>query len=107
MATLEHEIDEVLGLGSGLDGFAHPLPEDFFRYTSDMVRTYATTGDDAYFSIDGVNALAQFNMAAGADKGDWWSDNGAGVAGGDQVGRAGDGGRVGLDQVVADDVEGS
>lgn len=73
LATVEHEMDEVLGLSSALDeGFANPLPEDLFRYDSSGFLTFATGGDDAYFSIDGVNFLDRFNQISGYDYGDWW-----------------------------------
>jgi hypothetical protein len=73
LATVEHEIDEVLGLASSLDsGAGDPLPEDLFRYTSTGSRTFTTSGDNAYFSIDGANFLARFNQIAGEDYGDWW-----------------------------------
>jgi hypothetical protein len=91
-ATVEHEIDEVLGLGSdagnagGTGFFADPAPEDLFRYTLGPggVRSYTNTGDNAYFSIDGGNAdLARFNQGNnhGGDYGDWWSNNGGGNPG--------------------------
>lgn len=87
MATAEHEIDEVLGLGSGLQGsgnLTHPLPEDLFRYTQGPSGslTYTKSGDNAYFSIDGgVTDLARFNQDSSGDYGDWWSNNGAGNPG--------------------------
>ena len=79
LSVAEHEIDEVLGLGSGLDFLAdiEPLPQDLFRYTSAGARTFTTNGDDAWFSLDGTNFLVQFNQIFGADHGDWWSNPGA------------------------------
>lgn len=69
-----HEIDEVLGTGSGLGSQFMIRPEDLFRYTSAGARTYTTSGDDAYFSIDGGSTLlARFNQNSGGDYGDWWS----------------------------------
>ena len=74
LATVEHEIDEVLGLSSALDaGASDPLPEDLFRYTSAGGRTFTTSGDNAYFSIDGTNLLARFNQNSSYDRGDWWT----------------------------------
>jgi len=74
LSVTEHEIDEILGLASSLDSNAgDPLPEDLFRYTSSGSRTFTTNGDDAYFSIDGVNLLARFNQNPGGDFGDWWT----------------------------------
>jgi hypothetical protein len=73
MVCAEHEIDEVLGLGSALDPEGtHSLPEDLFRYDSSGNRNFTTNGDDAYFSIDGTNLLARFNQTQGLDYGDWW-----------------------------------
>ena len=77
-AVTEHEINEVLGLGSDLNGgtnsfFNDPAPEDLFRYDSGGVHTFTTGGDNAYFSIDGTNDLARFNQDSRGDYGDWWS----------------------------------
>jgi hypothetical protein len=74
LSVTEHEIDEVLGLASSLDSNAgDPLPEDLFRYTFSGSRTFTTSGDDAYFSIDGVNLLARFSQNSAGDYGDWWT----------------------------------
>ncbi len=70
----EHEIDEVLGLGSdvGQTGFfANPRAEDLFRYDSAGNRSYTTAGDNAFFSIDGTTDLVQFNQSGVGDYGDW------------------------------------
>jgi hypothetical protein len=73
LATVEHELDEVLGLGSALDeNVTNPFPEDLFRYNSTGSHTFTTNGDNAYFSIDGTNFPARFNQIAGEDYGDWW-----------------------------------
>jgi hypothetical protein len=79
MAVAEHEIDEVLGLGSDDSGtgfFADPAPEDLFRYDSSGNRSYTTnTAALAYFSINGSTLLAQFdNQGDGGDWGDWQSN---------------------------------
>lgn len=74
----EHEIDEVLGLGSDLGQsdpfFNDPAPEDLFRY-SGGVRSYTTnTAAQAFFSINGSTNLAEFdNQGDGGDWGDWRS----------------------------------
>jgi len=78
-ATAEHEIDEVLGLGSDVSGtgfFSDPLPEDLFRYASNGSRSYTSnTSANAFFSIDGTTDLAQFdNQNDGGDWGDWQSN---------------------------------
>jgi hypothetical protein len=69
----EHEINEVLGISSGLPDLTEICPIDLFRYTTNLVRTYGTNGDNAYFSVDGTNLLARYNMHAGGDYADWWS----------------------------------
>lgn len=76
LAVAEHEIDEVLGLGSGLNSTATIFPEDLFRYAANGSRFYASSNTAAaYFSINGTTDLAQFNnIANGGDFGDWASD---------------------------------
>src|ERR1035441_7405106 len=69
----EHEIDEVLGCSSHLPDFTIICPIDLFRYTTNLARTYTTNGDNAYFSVDGTNLLARFNMQSGGDYSDFWS----------------------------------
>jgi hypothetical protein len=73
LSCTEHEIDEVLALGSGLQDGYGPLLQDVFRYTSAGARSFTTNGDDAWFSLDGTNLLVQFNQNPGGDYGDWWS----------------------------------
>jgi hypothetical protein len=78
LSVTEHEIDEVLGLGSALPDitFASPFPEDLFRYDSSGNRSFtaASTGK-AFFSIDAITDLAQFdNQNDGGDFGDWQSN---------------------------------
>jgi hypothetical protein len=82
LATVEHEIDEVLGLGSGI-GFSQPWAEDLFRYSANGVRTnFAANASCAgpsgqgplnYFSVNGgATNLDTFNNCDnGADYGDW------------------------------------
>lgn len=90
ISTTEHEIDEILGLGSALPPGGlisnDPLPEDLYRFTQapTSIRSFTNTGDNAYFSIDGgATDLARFNQGnnAGGDYGDWWSNNGSGNPG--------------------------
>jgi hypothetical protein len=85
MATVEHEIDEVLGLGSALSGTttpADPWTEDLFRWGSPGVRSFATNTSTtnpctstpaSFFSIDGgTTDLDTFNNCNnGGDYGDW------------------------------------
>ncbi len=85
ISVIEHEIDEVLGLGSALrsSGFTDIRPEDLFRYASAGVRSFALNGSTgvpcaagtprAFFSIDaGATMLDEFNNCNnGGDYGDW------------------------------------
>jgi hypothetical protein len=75
MAVVSHEIDEVLGTTSSLGPSPEPnsRPADLFRYNSAGARTYTTSGDDAWFSIDGTTRLVQFNQDSQGDYGDWKS----------------------------------
>jgi hypothetical protein len=84
-AVVQHEIDEILGLGSALPTpiAKNPRPEDLYRYAANGARSLTTIGDNAYFSLNGTTRLVQFNQfttAAGGDYGDWWSHNGMGNA---------------------------
>jgi hypothetical protein len=79
LATVEREIDKVLGLGSALPSpvnfFNDPLPEDLFRYDASGNRSFTASTTNAYFSIDGTTDLAQFNNSNnGGDYGDWQSN---------------------------------
>jgi len=75
-AVAEHEMDEVLGLGSALPNlpFSTIFPQDLYRYDNTGVRNFTTSGDNAWFSINGTTDLVQFNQTGGgADYGDWHS----------------------------------
>lgn len=89
-AVVCHEIDEVLGTGSKLDGVKNgdPAPttiyaEDLYRYDDAIpthARTFATNRNAAaYLSFDGVTLLSRFNQD---DRGDFadWDSPGAGAA---------------------------
>ena len=75
----QHEIDEVLGLGSSLlntgvvwQGFVSPA--DLYRYQGPGVRSFSfDCFDPAYFSIDGgqTNLSNYHNCLDGGDYGDW------------------------------------
>jgi hypothetical protein len=84
--AVEHEIDEILGLGSALQGTttpADPWTEDLFRWASASVRSFAANPSNtnpcsmstpaAFFSIDGgTTDLDDFNNCNnGGDYGDW------------------------------------
>ena len=76
--VVEHEIDEVLGLGSSLPSVPAGtiFPQDLFRYKSaPNVRSFTTANSLAFFSINGTTHLAQFdNQNDGGDFGDWQSN---------------------------------
>jgi hypothetical protein len=78
LVTTEHEIDEVLGLGSALPNppSGSPFPEDLFRYDASGARSFTTTATaKAFFSLNGTTDLAQFdNQNDGGDFGDWQSN---------------------------------
>ncbi len=91
LAVTEHEIDEILGLGStlglGLSSTAtnsftlnassgNPSPEDLFRYNASGARSFTLSDTpNIYFSLNGTTDLAQFdNQADGGDYGDWQSN---------------------------------
>jgi hypothetical protein len=68
----EHEMDEVIGLGSRL---GHPvsdlLPQDLFSWSSPGVRNISTSGT-RYFSINGgATNIVNFNQNPNYDLGDW------------------------------------
>jgi hypothetical protein len=82
--VIEHEIDEILGLGSALQDVTTPsVPsvEDLFRWASPGTRSYSANASttipcgppSAFFSIDGgATDLDEFNNCNnGGDYGDW------------------------------------
>lgn len=70
----EHEIDEVIGLGSRLNGPGNDLlPQDLFSWSSLGVRNISTSGT-RYFSINGGSThIVNFNQNPSGDLGDWAS----------------------------------
>ena len=72
----EHEIDEIMGLGSHLN--LNPpgtdlRPQDVFNWSSPGVRNLTSNGA-RYFSINGGNTnLVNFNQQPNSDFGDWLS----------------------------------
>jgi hypothetical protein len=81
-AVAAHEIDEVLGLSSALDGLtngaATPTGDvdsmDLFRYNQTGQRSFNTTASTlSYFSLNGTNLLVGFNQYDGGDFHDWYS----------------------------------
>lgn len=84
-AVVSHEIDEVLGMGTVLNGLSNGAatptgaisPDDLFRYDQNGSRTLSTSATaSAYFSLDGSTRLVQFNQHEGGDFSDWYSYNG-------------------------------
>jgi hypothetical protein len=81
-AVAAHEIDEVLGLSSSLDGLnnGHAAPTgdvdslDLFRYDQSGNRSFNTvSSSQAWLSLDGTNRLVRFNQSASGDFHDWYS----------------------------------
>jgi hypothetical protein len=71
----EHETDEVIGLGSRLNGNGNNLhPQDLFSWSSAGIRNITSSGT-RYLSIDGgVTDIVHFNQDPSSDFGDWLSD---------------------------------
>jgi hypothetical protein len=81
-STVCHEIDELLGMSSALNGLTNgapaptgPIdPEDLFRYDQFGARSFTTDVNAAsYFSLDGTTDMARFNQHQGGDYQDWYS----------------------------------
>ena len=72
--SVEHEIDEVLGLGSTLGtSLGDKRPQDLFSWSSAGVRSISSSGS-RYFSIDGgTTDIVGFNQNSNGDFGDWLS----------------------------------
>jgi hypothetical protein len=76
--STEHEMDEVLGLGSRLNITpANPnlRPQDLFSWSAPATRNITSTGT-RYFSINSGNTnIVGFNQLSNGDFGDWLSDS--------------------------------
>jgi len=74
--SVEHEINEVLGLGSFLNVPGISLrPQDLFAWSAPGTRNLTSSGS-RYFSIDGgTTNIVGFNQDASGDFGDWLSAN--------------------------------
>ncbi len=70
----EHEMDEILGLGSRLGTSDSNLrPQDLFSWSSAGTRNLTSSGT-RYFSINGgTTNIVNFNQTAPGDFGDWLS----------------------------------
>jgi len=73
--AVEHEIDEIIGLGSRLNtSSSNVRPQDLFSWSSSGVRNISTSGI-RYFSTDGgTTPIVYFNQTTPYDFGDWQSD---------------------------------
>lgn len=76
LRATEHEIDEVLGLGSHLQAPSSDLrPQDLFSWEAPATRNVSSTGS-RYFSINGGNTnIVDFSQDPSGDFGDWLSDS--------------------------------
>lgn len=81
-STTCHELDEVLGNGSALNGLSNGVPAptgplfgtDLFRYAVTGARSFHTNlADSSYLSFDGATLLARFNQKQGGDFSDFFS----------------------------------
>ena len=72
--STEHEVDEVIGLGSHLGHPGNDLhPQDLFSWSSPGVRNITSSGT-RYFSINGgATNIVNFNQNPHGDFGDWLS----------------------------------
>src|SRR6266446_5622297 len=71
--SIEHEMDEVLGLGSRLPGGGDLQPQDLFSWSAPGTRNLTSSGL-RYFSINSGNTnIVGFNQDPGGDLGDWVS----------------------------------
>jgi hypothetical protein len=111
LSVTEHEIDEILGLGSTLGlGYSppysnYPSPEDLFRYDGSGSRSYTTSPSAlAYLSIDKTTLLTQFNNTGSGDYGDWASSATPQVQ--DAFGTPGGSATLGKNELTALDVIG-
>src|SRR4030095_10284864 len=68
---IEHEMDEVIGLGSRLNGPGNDLrPQDLFSWSSASHRNISSSGT-RYFSINGGSTnIVNFNQKSSGDFGD-------------------------------------
>jgi hypothetical protein len=108
MTVASHEIGEALGIGGwgsniGFSGGCAML--DLFRYDQNGNRTHTTASGQAYFSLDGVTHIDQFNQAPnGGDYADWIVH--ATPQTQDWAGTAGPGADLGITEIRALDVSG-
>jgi hypothetical protein len=71
--AIEHEIDEVPGLGSAINWTTDLRPQDLFSWSAPGQRNYTSSGT-RYFSVDGGRTrIVDFNQNSTGDLGDWLS----------------------------------
>jgi hypothetical protein len=71
---IEHEIDEVLGLGSHINHGSDLRPQDLFSWYGPTSRNYQYITAERYFSINGGSTnIVRFNQNPTGDLGDWSS----------------------------------
>jgi len=71
--SIEHEMDELLGLGSHLPGGGDLQPLDLFSWSAPGTRNLTSSGS-RYFSINSGNTnIVGFNQDPSGDLGDWLS----------------------------------
>ncbi|HEV2334791.1 MAG TPA: NF038122 family metalloprotease [Stellaceae bacterium] len=81
LGVVEHEISEVMGRSSALDGAGDYSVMDLFRYAAPGVRQLSDTGNPSYFSLDGGRTdIFNWNNPSNVfgdngDLGDWLSTN--------------------------------
>jgi len=73
LRATEHEIDEILGLGSDVNSSGDYRPQDLFAWAAPGVRSFSSAGS-RYFSINGGSTnIVGFNQDGNGDYGDWLS----------------------------------
>lgn len=104
LATIQHEVNEVLGMGSNLPNASTPgtplsapgtiMPSDQFRYTSGGARSFTTVDTKVFMRLSpsGPNVQQFNNIPNGGDYGDYYteSDRLFGMSPNDQSGSATD-----------------
>jgi FG-GAP-like repeat len=70
----QHEMDEVMGLGSRLGHPGNNLrPQDLFSWSSPHVRNITRSGTRYFSTNSGVTHIVNFNQTPNRDFGDWLS----------------------------------
>ena len=73
LRTTEHEMDEVMALGSAIGFSSDYRPQDLFSWSAPGTRSISTSGS-RYFSINsGTTNIVGFNQNGAGDFGDWLS----------------------------------